>query len=67
MRQVHTGKSASQRNHACLASTILTVVVERRGDLARFSSFLLLEVGFYDQQSWELISVILAQFYRGIV
>lgn len=34
------GKSSSQRNHASLASTILSVVSERRGDLARFSTFL---------------------------
>lgn len=54
---------ASQRNHACLASTILSVVLERRGDLARFRLSLLSEVGIYDQQSWEWNWIILVRFY----
>ena len=56
-------RCASQRNHACLASTILSVVLERRGDLARFRLSLLPEVGIYDQQSWESNRIALVRFY----
>lgn len=56
-------RCASQRNHACLASTILSVVLERRGDLARFRLSFLSEVGFYDQQCWEWNRIALVRFY----
>ena len=45
---MHFGKAVgfSQRNHACLASTIFSVGLERRGDIARFLLSFLTEVGF---------------------
>lgn len=43
------GNVASQRNHACLASTIFCVVKVRRGDLARLQVFFSLKVGERDR------------------
>lgn len=40
------GCRLSQRNHACLASTIFSIGLERRGDIARFLLSFYTEVGF---------------------